>query len=43
MVEWIKCKFEIKEILKFLVGGGSAVVVDALFYAILKAYRFFCR
>ena len=38
MVEWIKCKFEIKEILKFLVGGGSAVVVDALFYAILKAY-----
>ena len=38
MVEWIKSKFEIKEILKFLVGGGSAVVVDALFYAILKAY-----
>ena len=38
MVEWIKSKFEIKEILKFLVGGGSAGVVDALFYAILKAY-----
>lgn len=38
MVEWIKSKFEIKEILKFLVGGGSAVIVDALFYAILKAY-----
>lgn len=38
MVEWIKSKFEIKEILKFLVGGGSAVVVDALFYGILKAY-----
>ena len=38
MVEWIKSKFEIKEILKFLVGGGSAVVVAALFYAILKAY-----
>lgn len=38
MVEWIKSKFEIKEILKFLVGGGSAVVVDALFYAILMAY-----
>ena len=38
MVEWIKSKFEIKEILKFLVGGGSAVVVDALFYAIFKAY-----
>lgn len=38
MVEWIKSKFEIKEILKFLVGGGSAVVVDALFYAILKAH-----
>ena len=38
MVEWIKSKFEIKETLKFLVGGGSAVVVDALFYAILKAY-----
>ena len=41
MVEWIKSKFEIKEILKFLVGGESAVVVDALFYAILKAYLVF--
>lgn len=32
----IKEKFEIKEILKFLVGGGSAVLVDAVVYAVLK-------
>lgn len=38
MIEWIKRKFEMKEILKFLVGGGSAVVVDAVVYALLKQY-----
>lgn len=38
MVKWIKEKFEIKEILKFLVGGGSAVLVDAVVYALLKCY-----
>jgi len=32
----LKGKFEIKEILKFLVGGGSAVLVDALVYVLLK-------
>lgn len=31
-------KFDVKEILKFLVGGGSAVLVDALVYAVLKQY-----
>ncbi len=36
MIAWIKEKFEIGEILKFLVGGGSAVVVDAIMYALLK-------
>lgn len=36
MINWIRNKFEIKEILKFLVGGGSAVIVDAFFYAVLK-------
>lgn len=38
MTEWMKSKFEIREILKFLVGGGSAVVVDAVLYALLKQY-----
>lgn len=38
MKEQIKCKFEIKEILKFLVGGGSAVIVDGLLYMFLKQY-----
>ena len=38
MIEKIKDKFSIKEILKFLVGGGSAVIVDAVVYAILKRY-----
>jgi putative flippase GtrA len=36
MMNKIKEKFEIKEMLKFLVGGGSAVIVDAVLYAILK-------
>jgi putative flippase GtrA len=36
MISKIKEKFEIKEILKFLVGGGSAVIVDAVLYALLK-------
>lgn len=38
MMEWIKEKFEVKEILRFLVGGGTAVIVDAVFYALLKQY-----
>lgn len=38
MKERIKSKFEIKEILKFLVGGGSAVIVDGLLYMFLKQY-----
>lgn len=38
MIEWIKEKFKIQEILKFLVGGGSAVLVDAVLYALLKCY-----
>lgn len=38
MKEWIKNKFEIKEVLKFLVGGGSAVIVDGLLYMFLKQY-----
>lgn len=38
MKEQIKSKFEIKEILKFLVGGGSAVIVDGLLYMFLKQY-----
>lgn len=29
-------KFEIKEILKFLVGGGSAVITDAVMYILLR-------
>ncbi len=36
MSDKIRGKFKIKEILKFLVGGGSAVIVDAIVYAILK-------
>lgn len=36
MIEKIKGKFEIEEILKFLVGGGSAVIIDAIMYMILK-------
>lgn len=36
MLSKIKSKFEIKEILKFLVGGGSAVIVDFLVYTLLK-------
>lgn len=36
MTEQIKDKFEIKEILKFLVGGGSAVIIDAIVYMVLK-------
>ena len=31
-------KLPIKEMLKFLVGGGSAVLVDAVVYVILKMY-----
>lgn len=38
MIKWMKSKFQMKEILKFLVGGGSAVIVDAALYAILKSY-----
>lgn len=38
MAEWIKNRFKINEILKFLVGGGSAVLVDALTYALLKQF-----
>ena len=29
MNSWIKSNFKISEILKFLVGGGSAVITDA--------------
>ena len=36
MVEKIKGRFEIREILKFLIGGGSAVLIDAVIYAVLK-------
>ena len=36
MIKQIKERFDIKEILKFLVGGGSAVITDALVYALLK-------
>ncbi len=36
MLETIKSKFELKEILRFLVGGGSAVLVDAVVYTVLK-------
>ena len=32
----IRDRFDIKEILKFLVGGGSAVITDAVVYALLK-------
>jgi len=38
MKEWISSRFKLKEILKFLVGGGSAVIIDAVVYAILKAH-----
>lgn len=38
MAEWIKNRFKINEILKFLIGGGSAVLVDALAYALLKRF-----
>ena len=38
MKKWFNEKFDIKEILKFLVGGGSAVIVDAIVYAILKQH-----
>ncbi len=38
MIKWMKSKFQMKEILKFLVGGGSAVIVDAVLYAIFKRY-----
>lgn len=38
LINWIQEKFELNEVLKFLVGGGSAVVVDALVYAVLKTY-----
>ncbi len=36
LINWCKEKFDIKEFLKFLVGGGSAVLVDAVVYALLK-------
>ena len=36
MAEKVKDRFERKEILKFLVGGGSAVLIDAAVYAVLK-------
>lgn len=31
-------RFEIRELLKFCVGGGSAVIVDFLMYMFLKQY-----
>lgn len=31
-------KFDLKELLKFCVGGGSAVIVDFLVYILLKLY-----
>ncbi len=37
MVKRIKSKFEYREILKFLVGGGSAVAVDFIAYMALKS------
>lgn len=36
MIAKIKENFDLREILKFLVGGGSAVLVDAIVYAVLK-------
>lgn len=38
MSEWIRTRAGLKEILKFLVGGGSAVFVDFILYMLLKAY-----
>lgn len=38
MVAWIKNKFEIGQIFKFLIGGGSAVLIDGIIYALLKQY-----
>lgn len=38
MIKWFKSKFQMKEIWKFLVGGGSAVLTDAVAYALLKQY-----
>ena len=38
MNSWIKSNFKINEILKFLVGGGSAVITDAIVYILLKRY-----
>ena len=36
MLETIKSKFELKEIFRFLIGGGSAVLVDAVVYTVLR-------
>lgn len=38
MIQWIKNKFQMKEMLKFFVGGVSAVFTDAIVYAVLKQY-----
>jgi len=38
MLKKVKENFDIKEILKFVVGGVSAVIVDALVYIVLKQY-----
>ncbi len=35
-MDWFRKKFDLKEIAKFLVGGGSAVLTDALVYMLLK-------
>lgn len=36
MIKNLMEKFEIKELLKFCVGGGSAVIVDYIVYLLLK-------
>lgn len=36
LINWARTNFKIAELLKFIVGGGSAVVIDAVVYAILK-------
>ncbi len=35
-MDWFKKRFDRNEIVKFLVGGGSAVLLDALVYALLR-------
>lgn len=38
MKSWFKGEINIGELLRFLVGGGSAVAVDALLYALLSHF-----